>query len=77
MASLKVDPDNEANEILALVFPVGTIEATLGSAEHVQKQLNGQIADIQRRQILQKYADLSVEQLKKADAAAQAEFAKQ
>lgn len=77
MASLQLDPANEANEILTLVFPAGTIAATLGSAEYVQKQLDGQIADIQRRQILQKYADLPVEQLKKADAAAQAEFAKQ
>lgn len=76
MASLEVDKNNEANEILTLVFPAGTIAATLGSAEHVQAQLDGQIADIQRRQILQKYADLPVEQLKAADAAAQAQFAK-
>ena len=39
---------NEPNEILTLVFPAGIIEATLGSVAHVQKQLDGQIADIQR-----------------------------
>lgn len=77
MASLVVDPNNAANEILSLVFPAGTIASTLGSANEVQTQLNGQIADIQRRQILQRYADLPVDQLKVADAAAQAAFAKQ
>lgn len=77
MASLVVDPNDAALEILTLVFPVGTIAATLGSADLVQAQLDGQIADIERRQILQKYADLPVAQLKIADAAAQEAFAKQ
>lgn len=77
MASLAVDANDNAKEILSLVFPVGTIVSTLGSADAVQAQLNGQIADIQRRQILQRYADLPVEQLKLADAAAQAAFAQQ
>ncbi len=77
MASLRVDPNDASKELLTLVFPVGTIAETLGSAEHVQRQLDSQITDIQRRQLLQKYADMPIERLKKADAAAQADFAKE
>lgn len=77
MASLVVDANDNTKEILRLVFPVGTIASTLGSADAVQVQLNGQIEDIQRRQLLQRYADLPVKQLKLADAAAQAAFAQQ
>jgi hypothetical protein len=74
---LSIDPNDRTKELLTLVFPAGTIAATLGSAEHVQRQLDMQIADIKRRLLLQKYADMPIEKLEKADAAAQAEFAKE
>ena len=61
-------------ETVTLTFHDGTIAATIGSAEYLKRQLDLQIADIQRRTILQRYADLPVEQLMKADAAAQAAF---
>lgn len=76
MATLEVDKDDASSEVLTLRLPVGTLAATLGTAEQVFAQLQEQIKSIQRRQILQKYADLPVEDLIKADVAAQVELAK-
>jgi hypothetical protein len=73
--SLDVDPNDATQEVLTLRFPVGTIAATIGGAEHLFAQIAGQIQDIQRRNILQRYADLPVASLILADAAAQAAFA--
>jgi hypothetical protein len=73
--SLDVDPNDATQEVLTFRFPVGTIAATIGGAEHLFAQIAGQIQDIQRRNILQRYADLPVATLILADAAAQAAFA--
>ncbi len=74
MATLELDKDGD---VLILHLPAGSVDACFGGADYVLASLLGQIKDIRRRQILQKYADLPVEDLMKADVAAQAELAKQ